>query len=50
VQHGGDRFQVVQTVSHPRRNFTLISDAAQDSINRTTFAPDKFGEAAPGLR
>jgi hypothetical protein len=33
-----------------RRNFTLIADAAQDSINVLTIAPDKFGEAAPGLR
>ncbi|MBO9726294.1 MAG: hypothetical protein J7530_18135 [Novosphingobium sp.] len=50
MQHRAERFQVVQAAPLLRRNFTLIADAAQDSINVLTIAPDKFGEAAPGLR
>lgn len=50
MQHGAEGLQVVQAIPLPRRNFTPISGNTQDSFNGMTIVPDKFGEAAPGLR
>lgn len=50
VQHPGKRVQVVRPLLLRRRIFTEITDLTQESIKSMTFAPDKFGEAAPGLR
>jgi len=50
VQHCAKGFQVVQDIPLPRRNFTPSPNDTQDSVNDMTIVPDKFGEAAPGLR